>query len=181
MACGSSTPRGQIRVVPFGLCHSHSNAGSESCLLPTPQLMAMPDPLTHWARPGMEHATWWFIVGFVSAEPRWELQNHIILLINFFFLSMATPVEYGSSWARGKIGATAEAYVTAMTTPDPSHVPATFTIACSSAKSLTHWARPGMEHASSWTQCWVLYCRVMKGTLLTLFSLLKYSWFRMLC
>ena len=29
--------------------------------------------LTHWGRPGIKPATSWFLVGFVSAEPRWEL------------------------------------------------------------------------------------------------------------
>ena len=35
---------------------------------------------------------------------------------------MATPVAYGNSWARGQIGATAEAYATATATLDPSHI-----------------------------------------------------------
>ena len=39
---------------------------------------------------------------------------------HFFFLFMATPVAYGSSQARGRIGATAEAYTTATATPDLS-------------------------------------------------------------
>ena len=33
--------------------------------------------LTHWARPEIEPATLWFLVGFFSAAPQWELQNHI--------------------------------------------------------------------------------------------------------
>ena len=44
VACGSSQARGRIRAVATGLRHSHSNSGSEMCLHPTPQLMAMPDP-----------------------------------------------------------------------------------------------------------------------------------------
>ena len=44
MAYGSSQARGPIRAVANGLCHSHSNAGSESGLRPTSQLTAMPDP-----------------------------------------------------------------------------------------------------------------------------------------
>ena len=31
--------------------------------------------LTHWARSGIEPATSWFLVGFVSATPRWELPD----------------------------------------------------------------------------------------------------------
>ena len=41
-AFGSSQARGQIGAVAAGLCHS--NTGSEPCLWPTPQLMAMQDP-----------------------------------------------------------------------------------------------------------------------------------------
>ena len=43
-AHGVSQARGQIRAVTAGLCHSHSNAGSEPHLPPTPQLTATPDP-----------------------------------------------------------------------------------------------------------------------------------------
>ena len=39
-----SQARGLIGAVAAGLHQSHSNAGSEPHLQPTPQLMAMPDP-----------------------------------------------------------------------------------------------------------------------------------------
>ena len=38
-----SQARGRIGAVATGLHQSHSNAGSEPCLQPTPQLMATPD------------------------------------------------------------------------------------------------------------------------------------------
>ena len=41
---GGSQGRGLIRAVASGLHHSHSNVGSEPCLRPTPQPMAMPYP-----------------------------------------------------------------------------------------------------------------------------------------
>ena len=44
MAYGGSQARGQIGAVAAGLRQSHSNAGSESHLRPTPQLTAMPNP-----------------------------------------------------------------------------------------------------------------------------------------
>ena len=44
MAYGDSQARGQIGAVAAALHHSHSNAGSEPYLRPTPQLMAMLDP-----------------------------------------------------------------------------------------------------------------------------------------
>ena len=43
-AYGGSQARGRIRAVAASLCQSHSNAGSEPRLQPTPQLMATPDP-----------------------------------------------------------------------------------------------------------------------------------------
>ena len=54
------------------LPHSHSNAWS----------------LTHWARPRIEPTTSWFLVGLVSAAPRWEL-----LEIHVFIYT-----EKGSKW-----------------------------------------------------------------------------------
>ena len=42
-AYGGSQARVPIEAVATSLHHSHSNAGSEPSLQPTPQLMAMPD------------------------------------------------------------------------------------------------------------------------------------------
>ena len=44
MAFGGTEARGGIRTTAASLQHSHSNAGSELLLQPTPQLMAMQDP-----------------------------------------------------------------------------------------------------------------------------------------
>ena len=43
-AYGGSQARGGMGAVATGLHHSHSNAGSEPYLQPTPQLTAAPDP-----------------------------------------------------------------------------------------------------------------------------------------
>ena len=43
-ACGDSQVRGVIRAVATGLRQGHGNAGSKSCLQPTPQLTAALDP-----------------------------------------------------------------------------------------------------------------------------------------
>ena len=43
VAHGGSQARGRIGAIAAGLHHSHSNAGSELCLWPTPQLKATPD------------------------------------------------------------------------------------------------------------------------------------------
>ena len=44
VACGGFQARGRIGAVATSLYHSQSNASSEPCLRPIPQLMAMPDP-----------------------------------------------------------------------------------------------------------------------------------------
>ena len=44
VAYGGSQARSQIEAVAVGLCHSHSNSGSEPHLGPIPQLTAIPDP-----------------------------------------------------------------------------------------------------------------------------------------
>ena len=44
MAHGSFQARGSVRAVAANNSHSHSNAGSELHLQPTPQLTSTPDP-----------------------------------------------------------------------------------------------------------------------------------------
>ena len=67
----------------------------------------------------------------------------------FFFLSRATPVAFGSSKARGQIGA---AVFLPIPQPQQCRIQATsvtYTTAHGNAGSLIHWARPGIEPASS--------------------------------
>ena len=53
-AYGGSQARGWMRAAASSLCHSHSNAGSEPRLRPTPQLMATtPDPQPTEQRQGL--------------------------------------------------------------------------------------------------------------------------------
>ena len=77
-AYGSCQARGQIGVTAASLRHSHSNVGSELSLQPTPQLRQcwIPDPLS---KPGVEPASSWILVGFVSSAPQWHS-------IFFFFI-----------------------------------------------------------------------------------------------
>ena len=43
--------------------------------------------LTHWARPGIKPTASWFLVGFVSTAPQWELLN-----CRFFILNVLTLI-----------------------------------------------------------------------------------------
>ena len=61
-----------------------------------------------------------------------------------FFLFRAIPIAYGSSQARGQIGATLQ--------PQQHGIQAmsvTYAAACGNVGSLTHWARPRIKPASS--------------------------------
>ena len=65
---------------------------NQSCSFwPTPQLTGNPRSLTHWTRLGIEPSTLWFLVGFISAEPRWEL---LVKFILFFLLLPVFLVSY---------------------------------------------------------------------------------------
>ena len=93
-ANGGSQARGPVKAVATGLHHSHGNAGSKLHLRPTAQLTAMLDPLTHWARPGMEAASSWILFGILT---HWAtvgtLYNHKVVNNQcfIFYLSLAVP------------------------------------------------------------------------------------------
>ena len=78
MAYGSTQIRGQIRATAAGQhhSHSHSNAGSEQRLQPTPQFMAT-GTLAHRARPGIKPEFLWMLVGFISTVPQPELLSFL--------------------------------------------------------------------------------------------------------
>ena len=75
-------PRLGVKVeLQLPACSTHSNARSELHLQATPQLTATPGSLTHWARPGIEPASSWILVSFVSAAPQGELPDHILYAV----------------------------------------------------------------------------------------------------
>ena len=59
------------RLHPWWNSQARGLIGATAAHLPT--AIATPDPLTHWARPGIELASSWILVRFVSAEPQCEL------------------------------------------------------------------------------------------------------------
>ena len=65
-AHGSSQGKGQIA----GLCHSN-----RIWVMPVTYAMAHSNTgsLTYWERPGIKPVSSWILVGFVTAEPQWEL------------------------------------------------------------------------------------------------------------
>ena len=80
MAYGGSQARGWLRAAAANLYHSHSNMGSELHLWHIPQLTAMPDPLIHWARSGIQPTYSWILVRFVTTDSQWELLTFLFKL-----------------------------------------------------------------------------------------------------
>ena len=68
-AYGGPQARGGIRAVAAGLCHSNTRSASSTYIT----AHGNAGSLTHWARPGIESASSWMLVRFISAEPQWEL------------------------------------------------------------------------------------------------------------
>ena len=91
-AYGGSQARGWIRAAASGLHHSHSNTGSELHLWPTPKVTAA--SLTHWARPGIEPASSWIRVRFLSTAPPWELPAVNIFVMCFWYICAKGSLWY---------------------------------------------------------------------------------------
>ena len=96
--------RGWIRAIPAGLCHSHSNRGSNLCLQPTPQFMAVIlNPLSEardWTCIFMDTSRTHFLLGhngnsvfFDLVFPLWKIsisllyRSHFELSTWYFYLS----------------------------------------------------------------------------------------------
>ena len=77
MAYGGSQARGQIGAPAASLCQSHSNDRSKTSSVTYTTARSNARSLTYWARLGIKPATSWFLVGFVSPAPRWELLDLI--------------------------------------------------------------------------------------------------------
>ena len=76
--------------------------------------------------------------------------------IFFFFIFMAAPAAYGSSQARGRIGAAgANLCHSHNSTRSELHLQPML-LSCSNAGSATHSVRPGIKPPFSQTLCWVL-------------------------
>ena len=82
---------------------------------------------------------------------------HLLSFMYLLFLFRVAPAAYESSQARGRTKAAAEAYATARATApqDPRWV-CDLRRSLKQRRSLTHWARPGIEPTSWQGLCQVL-------------------------
>ena len=72
---GSSQAGGRIGAVAASLCHSHSNTGSGASSVTCTTVHGTAGSLTHWARPRIQPASSWILVGFLTPEPLQELMK----------------------------------------------------------------------------------------------------------
>ena len=102
-------------------------------------------------------------------------------LFFFFFFGLfcrfrAAPVTYGGSQARGSARAMAASLRQSHsnTGSEPQQCRMSHVLQPSNARSLTHWARPGIEPASSWMLVRFVNCWATTGT--PKFEILKAIW-----
>ena len=86
----SSQARGLIGAVAASLRHSHSQCQIRASSATYTIAHGNAGSLTHGARPGIEPATSWFLVRFVSALPQREL--HILFL--YYLLSWSITGDW---------------------------------------------------------------------------------------
>ena len=87
------------------------------------------------------------LLSHASKNLIWTL---IYLFKNFFCLFRAAPMAYGSSQARAQISASPASLQSQPQQCWIWDMSVTYTTAQGNAGSFTHWARPGIEPASSW-------------------------------
>ena len=98
------------------------------------------------------------------------IQSAFFFFFFFFFcLLRATSEAYGGSQARGPIRDLTPSLNNSHSNADPSWA-VTCTIAYSNARSLTHWARPGIELESSWMLVRFINHWATRGTLQSAFD-----------
>ena len=103
-------------------------------------------------------------LAYILWTSRAKKTRNMKIIDRFLFCFRASPAAYGSSQARGWISCSC------LPTPQPQPcliwaASATYTVACSSARSLSHWARPGIKAASSWILVGFLTRWATTGTL----------------
>ena len=137
--------------------------------------------LTHWGRPGIEHATSWFLVRFTSAAPDRNSKMHCLFQLHFiiirrlpwlylvFFFIICFLFLGPQLWHMEdpRLGVHLELQLPACPQPQQHQIRApfaTYAATFGNTASLTFWIRPGIEPASSWIVVRFLTCWATVGT-----------------
>ena len=98
----------------------------------------------------------------------WRVHNTIWIIFRNAFSSLS--LSFFFLWPHPKhmevprLGVELEQQLQAYTTACTWDEPVTYTLAYGNARSLTHWARPGIEPASSWIVVRFITCWATSGT-----------------
>ena len=90
-AYGSSQAKCQIGATAASLHHSHSSSGSKLCLWPTTTTHSNARSLTHWVRSGIEPASSWIPVRFLTC---WATTGTPTFLIEWIQYSSCSALPY---------------------------------------------------------------------------------------
>ena len=110
---------------------------------------------THWARPGIEPASSWVLVRFVSAALQQEFPNWFSYFIFYLFIYLQPHLWHMEV---PRLGVELELQLRTMPQPQQRQIPissSTYTSACNNTGSLTHWVRWRIKPESSQRQCQV--------------------------
>ena len=77
-AYGYSKARGENGVTAASLHHSHSKTGIWAMSVTYTTVHSNSWSPTHWVRPGIEPASSWILVRFISTVPQWKLQELLL-------------------------------------------------------------------------------------------------------
>ena len=96
---GCSKARGLIGAAAFGLHHSHSKCGIWAASVTYTTAHGNAESLTHWVRSGIEPASSWTLVGFVTTGPQRDLPKNFLNSISQYFshfnLAPCDPPTWG--------------------------------------------------------------------------------------
>ena len=117
--------------------------------------------------------------------PAWPSSTHTSwheLMEHLFFCFLGLHLRHMEA---PKLGVESElqlpAYTRVTATPDPNHV-CDLHHSSRNARSLTHWAKPGIKPETSWFIVVIcFYCTTMGTAFFLIYFLLGYSWFTVLC
>ena len=129
----------------------------------------------HWAgiKPAPQGQAWSLTHRTTAGPPQFFflfLSKNSFYYLFIYCLFRATPAAYGSSQARGWNGTVATGLHHSHSNAG-SELSVSYTTAHGSAGSLIHWARPGIEPATSWMLVRFVNQWATTGTPPTLFSL----------
>ena len=102
------------------------------------------------------YLNYWWILSILFGSVLFFIRTGLFLFFPFFFFFRAAPTAYGSSQARGQIGAIASGLHHSHSKVGSKPCLQTYTTAHGNARSPTHWIRPGIKHPILMDTSWIV-------------------------